>query len=199
LYSSVLRDARFFQLLLKIDQATMQRVRDKGCPQDNGPLHAAHFRRKPRGTLVKAGELPEEYDVRFDLCCGWCRKRTMPESVRFIGPMVFVGVAVAITTVVARGPDVGAMRVLRRELKVSKGTVQRWCQWWLDLTGTAFWLRVRGVLPVVLDRESLPKSLLDSYEGEPAERLLRLMEFLSPLTGGVASRSRSLSAGSRQS
>ena len=103
MYREMLRDARFFELLLRIDEENVQDVREKRCPYCGGPLHSGHFSRKPRGIGLRAEELPEGYDVRFDLCCGWCRKRTMPESVRFLGRKVYLAVVVAVATVVARG------------------------------------------------------------------------------------------------
>jgi hypothetical protein len=128
--------------------------------------------------------LPEGYEIRFDLCCGWCRKRTLPPSVRFLGRKVFVAVAIAVATVVVRGRDRDAVGLLRRELGVSWQTLQRWCRWWLELTGTALWQRIRGTLPVSLDLAELPKSLLDYFHGDAAERMERLLRLLSPLSRG---------------
>lgn len=184
LYREVLRKACFCELLLRIDRREMARVQAGRCPWCGGPLHAGHFARKPRGFVLGAGEIPEGYEVRFSLCCGWCRKRTLPESVRFLGRKVYLGVVVAVATVVARGPDRGAMRVLRRELGVSWRAVGRWCQWWQELAGTAFWQRVRGTLPVELDLKLLPESLLNQLKRrEPWKRLLQLLRLLRPLTG----------------
>ena len=184
LYRGVLRDARFFELLLKIDKEYRERVRRGRCPHCGGPLHAAHFCRKPRGLVLGPAQLPEGYEVRFDLCCGWCRKRVLPRSVRFLGRKVFVGVAVAVATVVVRGRNRDAVALLRRELGISWHTLRRWCRWWQTLTGTAFWQRVRGALPADLDLDELPKSLLDHFHGDASKRLERLLRLLSPLSRG---------------
>jgi hypothetical protein len=184
LYRKLLRDARFFELLLKIDEEKLEALREKRCPYCGGPLHSGHFCRKPRGIGVRAEELPDGYEVRFDLCCGWCRKRTMPESVRFLGRKVYLGVVVAVGTVLARGADRGAMRLLRRQLGVSWSTVKRWCTWWRELTGSAFWQRIRGTLPVDLDLGDLPRSVLESFDGDSAERMQRMLRLLGPITGG---------------
>ncbi len=185
MYRKVLRDARFFELLLRIDQEESERVRLARCPHCGGPLHDGHFSRKPRGILLGAGELPEGFEVRFDWCCGRCRKRTLPESVRFLARKVYLAVVVAIATVVEGGSDGDARRLLRGQLGVSWKTLARWRQWWRELTGSTFWQRIRGRLPTDLDVERLPMSLLESLQGEAATRLLDLLELLGPLTGSV--------------
>ncbi len=55
----------------------------KGCPGCEGPLHRGDYERKPRGALVAAAS--EAFRVRHSLCCGWCRRRALPPSVRFLG------------------------------------------------------------------------------------------------------------------
>jgi len=179
LYRELLRDGRFFELLLKVDLEKVQEVSALGCPHCGGPLHAAHFPRKPRGILVCHEALPEKYDVRFDLCCGRCRRRTLPASVRFLGRKVYLAVVIAVATVLVRGKDRDAVRLLRREIGASWSTLWRWCQWWRALTGSAFWERIRGRLPVDLDCGALPGSLLDRFEGSCAERMLQLVRWLA--------------------
>ena len=187
MYREVLRDARFFELLLRIDQEKLQEARAGRCSHCGGPLHAGHFARKPRGLCVPVDGTPDGYEIRFDLCCGWCRKRTLPESVRFLGRKVYLAVAIAVATVVARGPERGALRLLQRELGVARSTLARWRQWWEELTGSAFWQRLAGTLPVGLDLAMLPGSLLDCLAGDAAQRLLALLRLLRPLSGGFPS------------
>lgn len=179
LYRELLRDGRFFALLLSVDRGELARVRAKGCPRCGGPLHAGHFERKPRGTELCRGELPEGYATRFGLCCGWCRSRTLPGSVRFLGRKVYLAVVVCLATVLVRGADRDAVQLLRRELGVSWSTLRRWCAWWRALTGSAFWQRVRGWLAGDLDLAALPGSLLDRLEGASSERMLALLRLLA--------------------
>lgn len=179
MYRELLRDARFFALLLMIDAEELGRVRAKGCPRCGGPLHSGHYERKPRGTELCRGELPEGYATRFSLCCGWCRARTMPGSVRFLGRKVYLAVVICVATVLVRGADRNALQLLRRELGVSWNTLRRWCAWWQALTGSAFWQRVRGWLPVDLDVGAVPGSLLARVEGTSGERILRLLHLLA--------------------
>jgi hypothetical protein len=184
-YRTVLRNAQFFTLLLTIDREIADQVRASRCPHCGGPLHAGHFSRKPRGIGVGTEELPEGFEVRFDFCCGHCRRRTLPASVRFLARRVYVGVAVAIATVVRRGPERRTMRVLQQELGVSRATVARWRQWWQSLGGSDFWQRVADAVPPGLDAMALPGSLLEVFAGDPCERMLRLLRLLRPLTGSV--------------
>lgn len=185
MYREVLRDARFFELLLRIDREESERVRHARCPYCGGPLHDGHFARKARGILLGRAELPEGFDVRFDWCCGKCRRRTLPESVRFLGRKVYLAVVVAVATVVEGGSDGDARRLLRRQLGVSSNTLARWRRWWRELTGSAFWQSIRGMLPTGLDLECLPAALLESFQGEAVERVRHLLELLRPLTGSV--------------
>lgn len=184
-YRTVLRNAQFFTLLLTIDREIADQVRASRCPHCDGPLHAGHFNRKPRGVGVGAEDLPDGFDVRFDFCCGWCRRRTLPASVRFLARRVYVGVAVAIAAVVTRGPERREMRVLELELGVSRATVARWRRWWQSLAGSGFWQRIAGAMPPGLDVAALPGSLLEVFAGDPSTRVLQLLRLLSPLTGSV--------------
>jgi hypothetical protein len=64
LYQSLLFDASFFSLLLRIDQDLAQQVRAGGCPWCGGMLHRASYRRKPRGGPAGLGwEHAERFSV----------------------------------------------------------------------------------------------------------------------------------------
>jgi hypothetical protein len=108
----------------------------------------------------------------------------MPFSVRYLGRKVYLGAAVAIATVLARGRDRDAVFFVRRVLGVSWNTLARWRSWWQGLTGTELWTRARGLLPVDLAVGGLlPESLLARYQGTAAERTVGLLRLLRPLTG----------------
>ena len=49
-----------------------------------GPLHQAHYERKPRDAPL----IWMEEKSRFSFCCGHCRRRCTPASVRFLGRRV---------------------------------------------------------------------------------------------------------------
>ena len=96
MYRELLGDVRFFELLLRVDEERAANVQASGCRHCGGPLHAAHFERKPRGALLGRATAPEGFTLRFDWCCGRCRRRTLPPSVRFLGRKVYVAVANAL-------------------------------------------------------------------------------------------------------
>ena len=52
MYRSLLRDARFSELLMEMDRDRLEEVRAGGCSKCGGPLHSGHFDRKPAGILV---------------------------------------------------------------------------------------------------------------------------------------------------
>jgi hypothetical protein len=179
LYRELLGDVRFFELLLRVDEERAAKVQASGCQHCGGPLHAAHFERKPRGVLLGRPKPPEGFALRFDWCCGTCRRRTLPPSVRFLGRKVYVAVAHALATVLVRGADRAAVRLLRRELGASWSTLRRWRAWWQGLVGSASWHRLRGQLPVDLDEGGLPGSLLERLFGSGAERMMALLRLLA--------------------
>ena len=58
----------FFEGLVAIDEAIVERAAREPCRECGGPLHRGDHRRKPRGALVAiAGEA---FSHRFNLCCG---------------------------------------------------------------------------------------------------------------------------------
>jgi hypothetical protein len=108
----------------------------------------------------------------------------MPVSVRFLGRKVYLGVVVAVATIVVRGMDCGAARLLRRTIGVARSTLGRWRAWWRALPGSGWWQRLRGVAPLGVDATALPSSLLAVLTGVPSERMLRLLRLLEPLSVG---------------
>lgn len=52
-------ESSFYFFLLKIDQDTLHKVKEKRCPYCNSSLDMAHFLRKPRGFP------PETFQMNF--------------------------------------------------------------------------------------------------------------------------------------
>jgi hypothetical protein len=176
----LLDDASFVELLLRLDREMAAEVQAGRCPQCEGPLHVGHFCRKPRGWR---GREPTGFDIRFDFCCGWCRKRCMPPSIRFLGRRVYLGVVVTLATVLRHGATPWRLAKLQAHLGMSAVTVERWRRWWQQqLPVTSLWARVRGQLPSVLCLAALPSSLLECFVGSAAERMVALLRLLSPLS-----------------
>ncbi len=188
MYQSLLCDASFFSLLLRIDQDVAQQVRAGGCPWCGGVLHGASYRRKPRGG--PAG-LAREHAERFSFCCSveGCRRRVTPASVRFLGRKVFFSVMVLLVPVLRDGPRPERIGRLEELFTVDRRTLGRWRQWWREtVPATGFWRAARGRFRRPVAEEALPGSLLAAFPGERglAAQVLSMLAWLAPLTGATA-------------
>ena len=170
-------DAKFFEQLARIDRECMMAFRRAGCRRCGGPLHHADYPRKPRGWLDGAGETMEK---RFSLCCGWCRKRLTPPSVRFLGRKVYLGAVVMVASIIWMITAV----VGRLVGDVPVRTVQRWMGWWRQvMPATEFWRAAAGQFsPPPPEHCRLPLSLVERFGGDETERILKALAMLAPLT-----------------
>ena len=171
----------FFALLLKIDGELVARVAEAACPQCDGPLHRGDYDRKPRGGL--AASAGESFSRRFSLCCGWCRRRCLPPSVRFLGRRVYVEAVVFLACVWALcGGDVTAAGVPVR-------TVRRWLSWWASVfPALPTWVELRARFAPPPPAESvLPLSLLERLSAslgpfDVQQLLIKAAQLLAPVT-----------------
>ena len=85
---ATLQDPKLYSLLLLIDEDLAAQAQSAGC-SCGGALHSARYPRKPRGA---PRELLEQYRSRLSFCCAACRRRTTPESVRYLGRRVYLAV-----------------------------------------------------------------------------------------------------------
>ena len=70
-------------------------------------------------------------------------------------------------------------------VSVDRHTVERWRRWWRDtFTVTPFWQAARAAFMPPVDHAALPAALLDRFAGDAGDRLVALLRFLGPLTGG---------------
>lgn len=179
-----LNDAQFPRLLLRFDEDLAREVRQKRCPDCGGALHAASYPRKPRGM---AARLSPEYCVRLSFCCAveGCRHRATPPSLRFLGPKMYWAAVVVLVSAMRCGATPTRMRSLKSLVGVSRQTVLRWTVWWQQvLPDSPFWRAACGVFRLCVALRELPQSLLEQFAGTVQERLLALLRFLAPLTGG---------------
>ncbi|MCC6294016.1 MAG: hypothetical protein IT164_15300 [Bryobacterales bacterium] len=74
---------------------------------------------------------------------------------------------------------------MAQTLSVPVRTLERWRRWWQgQFPLTALWRAACGRFVPPLAPEYLPANLLERFTGAPADQLLRLLWFLTPLTGG---------------
>lgn len=122
---------KVLRALFLIDVAIAAEFRAAGCRHCGGPLHAAHYARKPRG--LPPGAQPE-LSKRHSFCCAraGCRRRATPPSTRFqarrvwLAPwVVWLGVWVEL--------GASALDRLRRRAGLSRRTAGRWSIDWTSV------------------------------------------------------------------
>jgi hypothetical protein len=184
LYQSLLSDTRFYDLLRDFDHDLAEEARSVGCRICGGVLHSARYWRKPRGRLCCVGP---DHDQRFSYCCArdGCRSRTTPPSLRFLGRKVYLAITVVLVSMMQHGVTGGRLARLNEVIVVDRRTVLRWLQWWRNaFTATAFWRNARAAFSPPVEQNRLPVTLFERFRGEAAERLIALLRFISPITGG---------------
>jgi hypothetical protein len=179
----LLKDRRFFQVLLGMDRELADAARAAGCGC-GGALHRSDFARKPRGG---PDGLDDWLEVRFSLCCArdGCRRRLTPQSVRFLGRKVYYGAMVLVASVMVHGASRRRVLEVGRELGVSERTLLRWRRWWTEVFASSrFWSVARARFSPAVVEVALPGSLEQRFAGDEITRLVRTLEFLRPVTTG---------------
>jgi hypothetical protein len=81
----------------------------------------------------------------------------------------------------------GLSRHLSELVGVNRRTIERWREWWRDtFTASPFWQIGRATFMPAVDQDRLPVSLIERFTGSGAERLMALLHFMGPITGGQA-------------
>jgi hypothetical protein len=121
------------------------------------------------------------------LCCArhGCRRRETPASLRFLGPKVYLATTIILIALLQEGATATRIRRLKELVGVDRRTVVRWRRWWRVLaTDNPFWRSARAAFMPPVDEDRLPAALIERFFGSAAERMLGLLRFLAPLTGG---------------
>jgi len=185
LYSALLGNASFHELLLGYDRDLAETTRARGCGC-GGVLHSAQYPRKPRPwALVRS--LGPEHHRRFSFCCAvdGCRGRATPPSVRFLGRKVYLAATVVLISIMCLGMSVSRMRRLTGIFDIDRHTIVRWRDWWRKaFTTTPFWRSARAAFMPPVKEDALPAMLLERFAGSATKRMIALLRFLSPLSGG---------------
>jgi hypothetical protein len=73
------------------------------------------------------------------------------------------------------------------DIVVSESTWKRWRRWFREsFKETLFWQQAKGFAIKAIGAPKLfPRALLDLFSGTIEEKLRLLLQFLSPLTGGI--------------
>ena len=175
---ALLRDPKFFRLLLRIDEELAAQVHAGRC-QCGGTLHRANYPRKPRGC---PNEVRADFESRFSFCCAACRKRKTSASVRFLGRRVYLALAVVLCSARHAGQNTAPARACAT-LNVPVRTLQRWRQWWIEMFPlTPLWQASGARFMPPVTNDVFPAGLLERFAGDAAGQLMRLLVFLSPVS-----------------
>jgi len=183
-YQAVLADAKFHEQLLVFDRDLAAAVRAARCRRCGGALHSGSFARKPRG--IPAG-LGREHAERFSFCCAvdGCRARATPPSLRFLGRRVYLATVVTLVSAMQLGLTPSRLARLSVVPGLDRRTLARWRIWWRStFTESPFAAVAMAAVVPPIDVAALPVSLLDRFGGGVREKLIALLRFLGPLTGG---------------
>ena len=83
------------------------------------------------------------------------------------------------------------MERLSEVVRVDRRTVARWRTWWRDtFTATPFWQIARAAFMPLVDQARLPATLLERFAGDDTDRLVALLCFLAPISGGARMQAR---------
>jgi len=190
LYSALLTNASFHELLLAFDRDLADNQRASGCAC-GGALHSGKYPRKARGLPRSLrASLGREYTQRFSFCCAidGCRSRATPPSLRFLGRKVYCAAIVVVASIMWHGITERRLLRLSGAITVDRRTLQHWQEWWRKaFTATPFWQTARASFMPPVDEHRLPAAMLERFAGNSlAARVIALLRFLAPLTGGQA-------------
>jgi hypothetical protein len=185
-YQAVLADAKFLEQLLVFDRDLAVSTRTARCRLCGGALHSGSYARKPRGGPAGLGP---EHAERFSFCCAvdGCRKRATPPSLRFLGRHVYLATVVTLISALMLGTTPSRLARLSVVPGLDRRTLARWRVWWRStFTDSPFAPVAMAALVPPIDIAALPVSLLERFAGDLEQRLLSLLRFLGPLTGGAS-------------
>jgi hypothetical protein len=116
-----------------------------------------------------------------------CRKRTTPESLRFLGRKVYLATVVTLISAMLLGTTPARLARLSMVPGIDRRTLARWRAWWRStFSDGPFAAVAKAALVPPLDIAGLPVSLLDRFAGGLDQKLIALLRFLGPLTGGAS-------------
>jgi len=96
---------------------------------------------------------------------------------------VYVSVVVVLVAAMVHGAKPGRVARLRQALGIDARTLERWRRWWLEtFVASGFWKGAKGRLMPPVDEKRMPLSLVEAFGAQRREGLVKLLEFLAPIT-----------------
>ena len=97
----------------------------------------------------------------------------------------YIAAIVVLIAILRHGATAPRLRELTKVIGVDRRTVERWRTWWRErFTATPFWQVARAAFMPPVDPTRLPAALIERFAGDDADRLVALLRFIGPLTGG---------------
>lgn len=179
-------NASFHSSLKTIDQEFVAKTKEKGCVDCGSELHQANYPRSPVGLPF---QFRDAYRERFSFCCSKCRKRVTPQSVRFFGRRWYPAALHILISILSVGISERRLIQVKQHfgIAVSESTWKRWRRWFRErFLSTAFWQQAKGLVCISIEENKpFPRALFNVFQGDLTQRMNLLLQFLSPLTGGI--------------
>lgn len=184
MYLDILRDSKFYQFLLQVDQDLAEEARRCGCRFCGAAVHSACYVRKPRG-IPQGIDVGPAFVVCYSFCCSadGCRRRHRAPSVRFLGRKVYLAAMVLLLSAMRQGPSPRTVRDLGALTGVDRRSLCRWRRWWQAIFPPSdFWRREAARFMPPVGESQLPRSLIAAFTTNTlVERVLGVLKFLSPI------------------
>lgn len=179
MYHKYLSSKIFFEFLYKTDQDLALKAQIEGCRSCGSKVHVSNYMRKPRGL----DGLPDNFSLRFSFCCSrdGCRKRAPPQSIRFLGRIVYWSVHMVLISAMLNGRNPEIKKIMS-EFNIDIKTLNRWRYWWkVFFPTTKFWKKLKG--EIFEDAELFPLGILkilkkNNLENDAIIKLLHLLNGL---------------------
>jgi len=128
-YSSLLLSPSFFSFLLQIDRSIAESCRANGCMHCGGKLSSSDWLRA--GFGLPAGTC-DEVLVRHSFVCGSCKRRTTPNSLRWMYYRWFSSPAQFLLPALRGRLSRSEMIEICTRFGVSPSRLRLWQRWWRD-------------------------------------------------------------------
>lgn len=177
MFHSTAQKSSFILILQQIDIDAANEAQQVPCQHCGGKLHQANYLRKSRGLEETAD--PHLF-LRYSLCCSvdGCRKRYLPNSVRFFGRCVYLFFWMVLTSSVQDK----TISELAKQMGVSRQTIKRWHYYWQAVfPQTGAWKTIRAMFAIAPAVATLPSSLLKilGFDHYNLESLIKSLKIIS--------------------
>ncbi len=100
---------------------------------------------------------------------------------------MYLGAVVVLVETMRQGPTAARVRQLTELVGVSRRTLARWRAWWRSaFVASRLWKAASAAFMPPVDQGRLPASLLERFAGGAVAKLIALLRWLGPITGGTA-------------